>query len=134
MQSDEEDSAVEVPLGRGESRERAPAREASCLQVFTQGERRSELRGQIFRNVNLDGVDLSWADLSLARFEHCSLVGADFSHSTLRGTEFVDADLRRSCLEHIRFGKNRFKASFFEGAQGLSRAQTRYITRHGGTF
>lgn len=134
MQSDETDSAVQVPLGRGESRERAPARESSSLQVFTRGERRTELRGQIFRNVNLDGVDLSSADLSHVRFEHCSLVGADFSHSTLRGTEFVDADLRRSCFEHVRFGKNRFKASFFGGAEGLTRVQTRYITRLGGTF
>lgn len=131
--SDEGDG-MEEPIGRGESRERAPSAERNHFQVFTQAEKKSELRGQIFRNVKLDGADLSSADLSYARFERCSLAGCNFSHSSLRGVEFVDTDLRRSRFVHVRFGKNRFEGALFEGAEGLTKDQLKYIKRHGGSL
>jgi len=106
----------------------------SFVVIFTENEKREELRGHVFREAHFDGVDFSRADLSFARFENVTLTACNFARANLRGASFVRCDLRWSTFERVRFAKNHFELAFFAGCTGLIGAQRRYVERHGGTF
>ncbi len=109
-------------------------RARSYAVIFTEAEKKTELRGQVFRGGHFDGMDFSRADLSFARFQDVTLAACNFARANLRGATFVRCDLRWSAFDRARLGKNRFELAFFAGCTGLTRPQRLYIGRHGGTF
>jgi len=124
-------TAVEAEVAEPtDTRPRVP----SYVIIFTEAEKETELRGQVFRGGHFDGMDFSRADLSFARFQDVTLTNCNFTQANLRGVLFVRCDLRWSTLDRIRLGKNRFELAFFAGCTGLTAQQRRYIDRHGGTF
>ncbi len=80
-----------------------------------------DLRGAVFWQISLDGVDFSGADLQDARFEHAGLRGASFAGADLRGVHFLHCDLRGIDLRSARLGENRCDGSWLCGERGLSR-------------
>ena len=105
----------------------------SFERILTTREK-TELRGTVFRDHALSGVDLSGADLRGARFERvvfdkCTLAGAD-----LRGAHFVLCDFRCVRLTEARLGDNRFDGSTLIEVAGLTADDRLLVERQGGTF
>lgn len=117
---------------QNEPEERRPP--VPCAVVFTESEKKTELRGYVFRRADFAAVDFSGADLSYARFEDVDLTYCDFGRANLRGAAFVRCDLRWSAFARAKLGKNRFELACCAGATGLTLDQRRYIQRHGGSF
>ncbi len=109
------------------------ARQAGLPRILTASEKR-KLAGQVFRDGVLDHIDLSSADLRNALFENTTLAGSDFTRADLRGARFLRCDVRGARFGGARFRRNRFDASWFTGAIGLSRVRRAYIERRGGSF
>jgi uncharacterized protein YjbI with pentapeptide repeats len=103
-------------------------------KIFTAAEKRRDLVRCSFRRLELDGVDLSGANLGEATFEEVSLRGCDLRKADLRGAVFLRCDLRGALLDGTFLGGNRFHGSCFAGATGLSEEQTAYVARHGGSL
>lgn len=106
---------------------------AAPLRVFSVGEKR-ELAGQVFREISLDHVDFSGADLRGARFDTVSLRACDFRGADLRGAEFLDCDLREANLAGIVLADTGFDGSWVGGATGLTVEQIQQVSRRGGVF
>ena len=106
---------------------------APSVQVFSQGEK-SELTGQVFREIVLDRVDFSGADLRSALFHTVSLRGCDFRGADLRRAAFVDCDLRGADLEGTSLEEARFHGSWVGGATGLTVEQQQLVSSRGGVF
>jgi hypothetical protein len=102
--------------------------------IFTAVEKQRELVRCAFRNLDLDGVDLTGANLCEAIFEEVSLRGCDFRRADLRAASFLRCDLRGAKLEEVSLGGNVFHGSCLAGAVGLTAEQIEYIERRGGTF
>jgi hypothetical protein len=109
-------------------------RRRSNREVILTGPEKRALRDRLFRSVNLDGVDLTHADLRNARFECVSMRGADLSGADLRGAAFHGCDLRTARLATVSFGGNCFVGSWFVGAKGMTEAQRGYVRACGGRF
>lgn len=107
--------------------------ESEVEQIFTRLEKKHLwMRG--FRDVALDHVDFSGADLREAFFQGVSLAGSDFSRADLRGAKLLNCDLRGARFGEARWGDNAFDGSCFVGAVGLSSCQREEIRSHGGRF
>lgn len=106
---------------------------APSLRVFSEGEK-SELAGQIFRELLLDRVDFSGADLRHALFHTVSLRGCDFRGADLRCAAFVDCDLREADLHGTSLEEARFHGSWVGGACGLTVEQVQLVSDRGGVF
>lgn len=103
------------------------------LKILSAFEKLS-MSGQTFEHTDFDRVDLSMANLRLARFVHVSLQGCDFSRADLRGATFISCDLRGALFAQTRLADNRFDGSWFVGARGFSAAQQKYVRARGGLF
>ncbi|MBX3259267.1 MAG: pentapeptide repeat-containing protein [Labilithrix sp.] len=97
-------------------------------------EEKSALRGESFSNRELDGLDLSGADLRGARFDRTLLVRCNLAGADLRGARFVLCDLRGVDFADTVFGDNRFDGTTFVDVVGLSESTRALIARGGGTF
>jgi uncharacterized protein YjbI with pentapeptide repeats len=102
-------------------------------RVFTAAEKR-DLAGQVFRNLSLEGVDFSGANLREASFVRVSLRGCDFRTADLRGADFLGCDLRQARLDQVVLGDNRFHGSCLANSAGLSDDAKDYVSRRGGSF
>jgi pentapeptide repeat protein len=112
---------------------RRDIRQQEYIRVFSASEK-NRLLCRRFRDVNLDNVDLSQADLRDATIERASLLGADLRGTDLRGARILGCDLRHASLEGVRLGTNRFDGTWFIGATGLNAAHRAYIAGRGGLF
>ena len=119
------------PRGPRGTRRDSPA---DASKIFTEGEKKALLVGNVFQGANLDGVDFSGADLRAARFENTSLRDCDFSVTHLLDADFLGCDLRGARFTGATLEHNRFDESCFAGATGLSASQRTYIEEHGGSF
>jgi uncharacterized protein YjbI with pentapeptide repeats len=106
---------------------------APSVRIFSSGEK-SELAGQVFRELLLDRVDFSGADLRNALFHTVSLRGCDFRGADLRRAAFVDCDLREADLEGTSLEEARFHGSWVGGATGLTALQEQLVSSRGGVF
>lgn len=106
---------------------------APSIRVFSAGEKK-ELTGQLFRELRLDRVDFSGADLREARFDTVSLRGSDFRGADLRGAVFTDCDLREADLHETLLDDARFEGSWVGGATGLTVEQVQLVSSRGGIF
>lgn len=104
------------------------------VRIFTEGEKRAFLAGQLFQGVDLKEVDFSSANLSLASFVNASLRWCDFSAACLLGVSFLRCDLRGARFDKATFDQNRFDESRFSDASGLSERDVAYIEGRGGSF
>jgi uncharacterized protein YjbI with pentapeptide repeats len=103
------------------------------IRVFTTDEKR-RLIEQVFRDVDLGGVDLTHANLAGSLFEDCVLSGSDFRGADLRAVRFLRCDLRDARFGGARLGDNDFTGSCLARAYGLSLPQVQFVTARGGTF
>ncbi len=111
-----------------------PSEPSLTFERILTPQEKSELHGQVFRDRELVGVDLSGADLRQARFERvvldkCNLTGAD-----LRGAHFILCDLRFVVLVEARLGENRFDGTTLVEVAGLTADGRQLIERQGGAF
>ncbi len=106
---------------------------APATRVFSEGEK-SELAGQVFRELVLDRVDFSGADLRNAMFHTVSLRGCDFRGADLRRAAFVDCDLREARMHGTSLAEARFHGSWVGGATGLTVEQVQLVSSRGGVF
>jgi uncharacterized protein YjbI with pentapeptide repeats len=95
---------------------------------------KTTLRGELFINRELVGLDLSGSDLRDARFEHmvlneCSLAGAD-----LRGARFVHCHLRGVDLSGALLSESRFDGTMFDDSVVMMASDRAHIECTGGTF
>lgn len=107
--------------------------ETTFEPILTKSEK-GELRGQIFRERVLVGLDLSGADLRGARFEHTLIERCNFARADLRGAYFVFCDLRRVVLTHAQLGENRFYGTTLSKINGLNEEDRVRIQKEGGMF
>jgi uncharacterized protein YjbI with pentapeptide repeats len=83
----------------GDALDGAYLREASLVGVdWLAG---VSLVGADCRGAVVNGADLEGVDLTLANMSDLSAIGADFTGATLEGTVCTNADLRRATLEHV---------------------------------
>lgn len=106
----------------------------NTLEKVFSTEQKAALRGAVFADRELVGVDLSGADLRDARFEKTRMVGCDLTGADLRGAQFSLCDLRGVVLADALFGDNRFDGTTIEDAIGLSQPTRTLIEGWGGTF
>ena len=90
--------------------------------ILTAREKR-ELQGEVFRNIEMVGVDLSNADLRGVRFERVVLRGCNLAGADLRGAHFVLCDLRDVVLDDAKLGD--------QITRTLPNGQSRTVTRAG---
>jgi uncharacterized protein YjbI with pentapeptide repeats len=101
--------------------------------ILTRNEKR-DLRGELFRNIELVAVDLTDADLRDARFERVVLRGCDLANADLRGAHFVLCELTSVAFHNVRLGDNRFYGTTLADVAGLSDDDQRLVERVGGVF
>src|SRR5689334_15306050 len=87
--------------------------------ILTKREKR-ELKGHVFQDQDLVGVDLSDADLRCARFERVLLAKCNLSGADLRGAEFVLCELRYVVLTGAQLGENGFRGTTLVETDGLT--------------
>jgi uncharacterized protein YjbI with pentapeptide repeats len=102
-------------------------------RVLSPREKR-ELRGNVFRDCDLVGIDLSGADLRNARFENVQLVSCNLSGADLRAAQFVLCALRDVVLSGARLGGNLFYGTVLTEIGGLTEDARRAVERAGGAF
>jgi len=130
----DDDDDHENPQGRHQTCSPACSRCGDrLLSVLTTIEKQ-DLVAQSFRDLELNHVDFSGADLRGTRFVNMSLQGCDFSKADLRCADFIECDLRRANFENATFGYNRFEKSCLINATGISKRLRDYITAKGGAF
>jgi uncharacterized protein YjbI with pentapeptide repeats len=95
---------------------------------------KTELRGNVFRDCELVGVDLAAADLREARFERVVLADCNLAGADLRGAHFVLCDLRGVVLKGAQLGDNRFDGTILVEVAGLTTDDRRLVERQGGAF
>jgi uncharacterized protein YjbI with pentapeptide repeats len=95
---------------------------------------KEELRGEVFVNRELVGLDLSGADLRGARFEKTVLVRCNLAGADLRDATFRLCELRTVVFADASFGNNRFDGTTLEDIQWLSAESRALIEQGGGTF
>ena len=83
-----------------------------------------EASGMEFRNSQLQGVNLTWAnlgdlDFSGSDFRGADLRGADLHFCTLVGSNFQDADLRGASLQGAQLGESNLTRANLQGANLL---------------
>ena len=61
-----------------------------------------------YKNLNLEGADLSGVNLSKSRFSNCHLANVSFSNSNLEKTIFLNSTLSGVILESTNMRKSRF--------------------------
>ena len=105
----------------------------SYESILTMREKR-ELRGQVFHDVDLVGVDLSGADLRDARFERVLIARSDLTGADLRGAQFVLCHLHYLELTDARLGNNRFPGTALLEPEGLTDEHRLTVEREGGLF
>jgi hypothetical protein len=110
-----------------------PAPPRAPTRIFSGFEKRC-LQGATFRNLDLDLVDFTGADLRNALFEDVALCGCDFGSADLRGARFLRCDLRRARFARSWLGSNSFHGSWLLGAHGLSLSRRKDVERSGGVF
>ncbi len=88
--------------------------EAPSFEQILTAREKSELQGEIFRNIEMVRVDLAGADL--------------------RGAHFVLCDLRYVVLEGAKLGDNRFYGTALVEVDGLFEDDRRLVEREGGAF
>ena len=76
------------------------------IAIFTEREKKEELRGHVLREGRFDGVDFSRADLAFAKFQNITLTACNFARANLSGASFVRCDLRWSTFDRAYFGNN----------------------------
>ena len=100
--------------------------------IFTSREKRN-LRGEIFRELELVGMDLTGADLRGARFEKVLLERCDLTGADLRGAHFILCVLREVVMTDTKLGgDNRFYGTTICDVVGLSEEHRLAILRDGG--
>lgn len=109
----------------------APWPSDRLLQIFTPREK-TMLFGLVFRDVTLDQVDFSKANLRETAFLYSSLAGADFSGADLREASFIGCDLRDARFDQSIISHTRFDGSWLVGARGVSTLTLEYVRTHGG--
>jgi uncharacterized protein YjbI with pentapeptide repeats len=109
--------------------ETAPAFE----RILTTREK-SELRGRVFSDCEMIGVDLAGADLRGARFERVLLIKSNLAGADLRGAHFVLCELRFVVLTDTQLGDNRFDGTTLVEVAGLTPEDRRAVERNGGAF
>lgn len=97
-------------------------------------EEKAALRGTVFANRELVGLDLSGADLRGARFERTSMTRCTLRGADLRGAQFNLCDLQHVVLADAVFGDNRFDGTTIVEALGLKPIDRSLIEQSGGTF
>jgi uncharacterized protein YjbI with pentapeptide repeats len=95
---------------------------------------KQELRGEVFRDRDLVGVDLSGADLRDARFENVQLVSCNLAGADLRSTQFVLCVFRDVVLSGALLGENLFYGTTLTEIGGLAEDARREVERTGGAF
>jgi uncharacterized protein YjbI with pentapeptide repeats len=95
---------------------------------------KSELRGTVFHDREMIGIDLSGADLRDARFERVVLTACDLGDADLRGAHFVLCDLRYVVLTNAKLGDNRFYGTTLSEVTGLTEDDRLLIERDGAAF
>jgi uncharacterized protein YjbI with pentapeptide repeats len=104
------------------------------LERILTAREKAELRGAVFRDRDMVGVDLSGADLRGTRFERvrltdCSLAGAD-----LRGAQFLLCELRFVLLARVQLEDTRFPGTTVVEPGDLDEQGRLLIEREGGSF
>lgn len=102
-------------------------------RILTPLEKR-ELRGQVFRDRDLVGVDLSGADLRNTRFENVRLASCNLAGADLRAARFVLCAFRDVVLSGARLGRNVFYGTTLTEIGGLNEDARRDVERAGGAF
>jgi uncharacterized protein YjbI with pentapeptide repeats len=102
-------------------------------RVFSE-EEKAGLRGEVFVNRELLGVDLAAADLRAAHFKCTLLERCDLRSADLRGTHFILCDFHRVDLTGAVFGETRFDGSTFVDTLGVDDRLRALIEGGGGTF
>lgn len=110
-----------------------PVTSKSFERVLT-GEEKASLRGELFVDRELIGMDFSGADFRDALFEKTRLVQCSLAGADLRGASFKLCDLSAVDLAEAIFGDNRFDGTTFVDAMGLSASTRAMIEQGGGTF
>ncbi len=108
----------------------ASAAEPGLDRILTRREK-LDLRGAVFSQISLDGVDFSSSDLQGATFEHAGLRGASFAGADLRGVRFLHCDLRGADLQGARLAENRCDGSWLVGVTGLSSRDRKRLVEAG---
>jgi hypothetical protein len=103
----------------------------SVNQLFS-SEEKQQLYGRTFRDVIMDHVDFSDADLRGADFVNVSLRGADFSGADLTRTNFFGCDLRDANFELATIEGARFDRSWMVWTRGLLGRKRDYVRSVGG--
>jgi len=101
--------------------------------ILTTREKR-EMRGHVFQDQDLVGIDLSGADLRGARFERVLLATCNLAGADLRGAEFVLCELRYVVLTGAQLGDNRFRGTTLVETDGLSEEDRVTVESVGGAF
>ncbi len=102
-------------------------------QILSSREKR-ELCGEVFRDRDFVGIDLSGADLRNARFENVQFVSCNLGGADLRATQFVLCVLRDVVLSGAQLGENLFYGTTLTEIGGLTEEARRDVVRAGGAF
>jgi hypothetical protein len=92
------------------------------------------LRGSVFRDRHLAGIDFGGADLQSALFLGVELRSCSFEGADLRGARFIVCILHDVVFSRARFGENLFDGTTLTEIGGLSEEQRRQVVQSGGAF
>jgi hypothetical protein len=92
------------------------------------------LRGIVFRDRRIVGIDLAGADLRKARFLNVEIASCNLADTDLRGARFVACRLRDLVLCRARLGLNLFWGTTLTEIGGLSEEQRHAVVESGGMF
>ena len=92
------------------------------------------LRGHVFRQQEIVGLNLACADLRDVRFEEVQFTSCDLAGADLRGAHFILCTLSSTVLRDVRLGDNRFYGTTLVEPIELQDDARQTIERSGGVF